>query len=426
MRRTIWLVLKHDATAVLRTPTFWIMTFLFPILLVGMNAYASIIDNRSSQAAQETSEDAFAVKAPEDLPGIGLVDDADIIQRWPDTFPSDLLIRYDDVAAARAALEADEIEQYVHIPADYMTAGDIAIYDKNFMIRESGTGMGLAFDSRNEWVLQHLIDMNLVENEQFLILLRNPVPTTYVDWHQLNPPPETNDVNDRVLAEIVSKITPYIFYFLLLIGSSYLMRSVVAEKENRTVEVLLLSLPPRQLLVGKILAISVVVVIQVAIWLAGGAFILKRGAVMLNVPEFTFEPGFLVWAVLYLIAGYLLYASVMAAVGAMANSAREGGQMMWILILPLLPTMMFADMFASEPTHWLTLTLSLFPLSAPSAMVTRLALGAVPLWQNLLSLAGLAATTYLFISLAARFFRSDNLLSSAAFKPKDLLTGWKS
>ncbi len=422
--RTIWLVLKHDATVILRTPIFWLMTLLFPILLVGMNAYGSIIDNRSSQAAQETSEDAFAVKAPEDLPGIGLVDDADIIQRWPETFPSDLLIRYDDVASARAALEADEIEQYVHIPADYVTVGEINIYDKNFMIRESGTGMGLAFDSRNEWVLQHLIDMNLVKDERFLILLRNPVPTTFVDWHQLNPPPETSG-NDRVLAEIVSKITPYIFYFLLLIGSSYLMRSVVAEKENRTVEVLLLSLPPRQLLVGKILAISVVVVIQVAIWMGGGVFILKRGAEMLNVPEFTFEPGFLVWAVVYLIFGYLLYASVMAAVGAMANSAREGGQVMWILIIPLLPTMMFADLFASEPNHWLTLTMSLFPLSAPSAMVTRLALGPVPLWQNLLSLAGLAGTTYLFISLAARFFRSDNLLSGTAFKPKDLLTGWR-
>ena len=420
MRKTIWLVLKHDATAVLRTPVFWLMTLLFPVLLVGMNAYGSIIDNRSSQAAQATAEDAFAVKAPEDLPGIGLVDDADIIKNWPDTFPSDLLIRYDDAAAARAALEADEIEQYVHIPADYVTAGEIHIYDKNFMIRESGADMGLAFDSRNEWVLQHLIDMNLVENEQFLILLRNPVSTTHVDWHQLTPPPETNDDNNQVMAEIVSKITPYIFYFLLLIGSSYLMRSVVAEKENRTVEVLLLSLPPRQLLVGKILAISVVVTIQVAIWIGGGWVMLKRGAEMLNVPEFTFEPGFLAWAVVYLIFGYLLYASVMAAVGAMANSAREGGQMMWILIIPLLPTMVFADMFASEPNHWLTLTLSLFPLSAPSAMVTRLALGPVPLWQNLLSLAGLAVTTYLFISLAAQFFRSG-----AAFKPKHLLTGWR-
>ncbi len=422
--RTIWLVMKHDAVAILSKPAFWILTLLLPALLMGMNAYASVIDNRSSETAQATAAEARAVNAPKDLPGIGLVDEANIIQTWPDTFPPDLFVRYDDIASARAALETDEIEQYVHIPADYVAAGEINIYDKNFMIRESGTGMGVSFDSRNEWVLQHLIDMNLVENEQFLILLRNPVPSTYVDWHQLNPSLETSD-NNRVLAEIVSKVTPYIFYFLLLIGSSYLMRNVVAEKENRTVEVLLLSLPPRQLLVGKILAISVIVVIQVAIWVGGGALILERGAEMLNVSEFTFEPGFIVWAVLYLILGYLLYASVMAAVGAMANSAREGAQMTWILIIPLLPTMMFGDLFASEPNHWFTLTMSLFPLSAPSAMTTRLALGPVPLWQNLLSLAGLAATTYLFVSLAARFFRSDNLLSSAVFKPKHLLTGWR-
>jgi len=112
-------------------------------------------------------------------------------------------------------------------------------------------------------------------------------------------------------------------------------------------------------------------------------------------------------------------------VGAMANTAREGGQMTWLLIIPLMPTMMFGDLFASEPNHWLTLTMSLFPLSAPSAMVTRLAVGSVPLWQNLVSLGGLALTTYLFVTLAARFFRAGNLLSGASFNPKRLLTDWR-
>jgi ABC-2 type transport system permease protein len=69
--------------------------------------------------------------------------------------------------------------------------------------------------------------------------------------------------------------------------------------------------------------------------------------------------------------------------------------------------------------------LSLFPLSAPGAMVTRLAVAEVPLWQILASLAGLALTTYLTISLAARFFRAGNLLSHDSFNWRRLATGWR-
>ena len=83
-------------------------------------------------------------------------------------------------------------------------------------------------------------------------------------------------------------------------GSSYLLRSVVSEKENRTVEVLLLSLDPRQLMFGKILAMSVVLIVQLLIWGATSFLILDRGAALLQVSQFTFPPGFFFWAVIIL------------------------------------------------------------------------------------------------------------------------------
>jgi len=206
---------------------------------------------------------------------------------------------------------------------------------------------------------------------------------------------------------------PYVFYFILLVGSGYLMGSVVAEKENRTVEVLLLSLEPRELMVGKILGLSVVTLVQLSIWFGGGMLILNRSADFLDVSGFTFPPGFIVWAILFLALGFLLYASVMAAAGAIALTAREGTQVSWLLMLPLLPTLMLSSLFVEEPNNPLILALSLFPFSAPSAMLTRLAVGEVPLWQIIVSLLGLAGTTYLMVVLAGRFFRADNLLSHA-------------
>lgn len=104
---------------------------------------------------------------------------------------------------------------------------------------------------------------------------------------------------------------------------------------------------------------------------------------------------------------------------------REGAPVTWLLIIPLMPTLMFGDLFVNQPNHPLTLILSFFPFSAPSAMVTRLAVGNAPLWQIMASLALLALTTYGFVLLAARFFRAGNLLSEASFELRQLATGWR-
>jgi ABC-2 type transport system permease protein len=165
--------------------------------------------------------------------------------------------------------------------------------------------------------------------------------------------------------------------------------------------------------------------LQAILWVGGGILILNRGAEALDVARFAFPPGFLVWALLFLILGFLLFASVMAMAGTIAPSAREAGQVTVLLIVPLMPTLMFGPAFVEDPGGTLPVVLSLFPFSAPSAMVTRLAVAQVPLWQILVSLAGLALTAYLFIVLAARFFRAGNLLSHEAFNWRRLATGWR-
>jgi len=420
--RNIWLVIKHEVVTTLKRPSFWVMTFLMPALLLGLQIYSAIQDSDldlGSADADKTEETSTT-----DMPVIGLVDEAGIIAEMPVDFPPDLFLPYTDEATARAALEADEIEQYVHISADYVATGDVTVYDKNFRILASGENMGAAFHSANEWMLAYLINLNLTGDAQLVSVLRDPVPAANAERHIVNPPVET-DESVRALGELVARVMPYMFYFILLVGSSYLLRSVAAEKENRTVEVLLLSLHPRQLMMGKILGLSAVTLVQLGIWLGGGMLILNRGAALLDVSSFTFPPGFIVWAILFLALGFLLFASVMAAAGAIAPTAREGNQVTWLLIIPLMPTLMFSQLFVEEPNNPLTLVLSLFPFSAPSAMLTRLAVGEVPLWQIIVSLAGLALTTYLMVVLAGRFFRASNLLSDAPFNWRRLATGWR-
>jgi ABC-2 type transport system permease protein len=418
--QNVWLVIKHEVITTLKRPSFWIMTFLMPALLLGLQIYTAIQDSDLENANADKAEETSTVT----MPAIGLVDEAGLIAEMPAGFPPDLFLPYADEAAARAALEADQIEQYVHIPTDYIATGDVTVYDKDFRILASGENMGAAFHSTNEWMLGYIINLNLTGDPQLASTLRNPVPAAYTERHVINPPVET-DESVRALGEIVARVMPYMFYFILLVGSSYLLRSVADEKENRTVEVLLLSLHPRQLMMGKILGLSAVTLLQLGIWFGGGALIVNQGTALLDVSGFAFPPGFIVWAFLFLALGFLLFASVMAAAGAIAPTAREGNQVTWLLMLPLMPTLMFGQLFMEEPNSPLVLVLSLFPFSAPSAMVTRLALGPVLLWQIIVSLAGLALTTYLMVVLAARFFRASNLLSDASFSLRRLATEWR-
>lgn len=422
MLRSLWLIVKHDVGVILGQPTFWLFSFIMPAILLVYLSYDTVRGAGQTGADSAPTEPPAEVRAA--LPDIGLVDDAGLITRTPPGLPPDWPRRYRDQAAARAALEAGEIDQYVHLPADYLATGQVTVYDQDFQLLSSGEGMGVGYGSAQAWRLEYLVNYNLTGDAALLAQLRDPTPGALAVRHVVSPAPEA-EAPASPLAGWVSSLVPFIFYFLLVLSGSYLLRSVVAEKENRTAEMLLLSLPPRDLMLGKILAMSVVMLVQLLIWAGGAALVLSRGAGLLPAAGLTFPPGFWFWAVVFLLLGYLLYASVMAAAGALAPNAREGGQVIWLLILPLMPTMMFSSDFVEQPDGPLTLFLSLFPFSAPSAMVTRLAVGPVPLWQIGVSLAGLALTTWLFIVWAGRFFRADHLLSFTSFNWRRLLTDWR-
>jgi ABC-2 type transport system permease protein len=425
--RNIWLVMKREVGVTFRKRSFWLLTFLMPAVLLGFNVYYVMLENdviSTGDDAESTTGETGASQTTEILP-IGLVDAAGLIQKMPDAIPPEMFVAFPDQAVARESLEAGKIQQYVYIPKDYIDSGEITIYDYDFQILASGENMGVAFQSDQQWMLDYLLNANLVGDEQLVTILRNPTPGALAEYHQMRAAEPGTGADDEVLAGILARVIPYLYYFILIISSGYMLQSVTAEKENRTVELLLLSLRPRELMIGKILGLSLVVLFQIAVWLGGYGLSLRLRPGSLDLSQLSFPPGFLVWLILFLVLGYFLYASVMAAAGAVARTAREGGQMTWLIILPLMPTLMFADLFADDPHGLLVVILSLFPFSAPSAMITRMAIADVPIWQVLVSLLGLALTAYLFVVLAGRFFQAGNLLSTEAFKWRRFVTAWR-
>jgi ABC-2 type transport system permease protein len=217
----------------------------------------------------------------------------------------------------------------------------------------------------------------------------------------------------------------FLFFFSLTQSSGLMLASVSKEKETRTAEVLLLSLRARELMLGKVIGLGLVAALQLGIWAIGGVLTLGRGS-SIAVTGYSLSISFLGWAVLYFGFGYLVYASALAAVGVLAPSAREGAQFTFIVLLPLMIPLWLISAFVEEPNGILVTVLSLFPLTAPLAMVTRLVSGSVPMWQPVVGLLGLAVTAYLFVLLAARLFRADTLLSTTSLSLRRFLDELKS
>jgi ABC-2 type transport system permease protein len=406
--RNIILVIKHEILTTIGKRSFWVMTFIFPAFIILLNVGSQVMANSALD-----DSDNFLPGEGGELPDqtIGIVDQAGLLRNYPPGLPDGLLEPYPDEAAAQRALQNDAIGSYYLISADYLQSGEVIVVAKNF--RPFGLG--------TEGLVEYLISYNMLENPSLAAVAINPL----AHLKQTSLSPESSQDATNPLTFFVPFATMFIFFFLITMSSGFMLQSVSKEKENRTVEVLLVSLRPRDLMLGKILGLCVVALLQMAVWFGGALLLLDQSQQLLrSAATFKLPAGFVLWGLLYFFFGYLLYASLMGAIGALAPSAREGGSFTFMVLLPLMIPLWLNSTFIESPNGSLATILSLFPLTSPTSMMTRLSAGAVPVWQPLVGLVLLAGTTYLVILLAARFFRADNLLSNTALEWKRLIAGF--
>jgi ABC-2 type transport system permease protein len=129
-------------------------------------------------------------------------------------------------------------------------------------------------------------------------------------------------------------------------------------------------------------------------------------------------PSILIWGILFFLAGYALYGSLMAGLGALVPNLREASQATIFVVIPMVIPLVLLSPIIENPNGALAITFSLIPFTAPITMMTRLSAGSVPIWQSLLSLVLIFTTTYFVIRSVAGFFKATNLLSGSAFNFK--------
>lgn len=235
----------------------------------------------------------------------------------------------------------------------------------------------------------------------------------------------------------LSILLMYVTFMFIIIYGVRVMRSVLEEKNNRVVEIIISSVKPFELMMGKILGVTLVALTQFVVWITMsviGALVLNTGfsSIQKNIPggneelaskfdiaqiatqvshsllELNFPLIIFVFIVFFLL-GYIFYSSIYAAIGSAVDNETETQQFTLFAILPLMLGMYGSFSLMNNPDGPLGFWLSIIPFTSPVAMIARIPFG-VPAWQIALSIGLLLGTTIFMIFLAGKIYRVGILM----------------
>lgn len=220
---------------------------------------------------------------------------------------------------------------------------------------------------------------------------------------------------------IVALIMDMMLYMFILIYGQMVMNSIIEEKNNRVLELVVSSVNPKSLMLGKILGIGAVAITQILIWgvliavasLGLAPFIQGSGMDMADpdiaaiVGQFA-DPGYLVslfvYMLLFFIGGYLFYSSIYAAIASAVDNIQDAGQLSSVATMPVIIAIVASMSVISNPGSTLAVWLGIIPFTSPMCMMARLPFG-VPFWQTAVSLVVLYASFMFLIWLCAKIYR---------------------
>ena len=402
--RRIMLVMRHEIVTTVTRKSFLFTAFGVPIISTLILFGVSLLNRNAPNVVNEVLGSGDQVRDQK----LGYVDLSGIIKVVPPSASGDALQAFPAVTEARQALSDGKINGYYVISKDYLQTGEITLVEPDFNPLN-------AFDSTNTLPanrIQYYLNFNLLSGDsQMADRVAQPMnlQTTLLE------PGEQRD-QDNPLTFFLPYAVTMIYYITILMSSSLLLNSVTKEKETRVVEILMSTITERQMLSGKNHGLGVVGLLQTVLWVGTGYGLLRLSGRTFSIPAaFQLPPSILAWGLLFFLLGYAVYASLMAAVGALVPNLREASQATFVVIMPMLIPLLTISVLIEQPDGPLAIALSLFPLTSPVAMMTRLAATGVPLWQILLAVLLLTCAVLLIVHSVANMFRAQTLLSGQPF-----------
>jgi ABC-2 type transport system permease protein len=387
MNKTL-LILRHEFRHTATRRGFIVMTLVVPliaVLLIGVSQLVSGIAGPTVGAAT-----------------IGYVDELGGFQQY--TSQGNItLVRFDTANDATGALIRGDISEYFVIPQDYISTGVINRYTLEKQL-EASPAITAAI---NNFLLNNLLAGKVPAATITRIeALSNLVTTRLTETGAVAP--EQGGYGNLII--------PFVFSILLalsiIFSSTYLLQGLGEEKENRLIEILLSSVSARELLTGKVLGIGAAGLVQVGIWVISAPLLLNLATSSIGgfISTIQLPANFIALAVVYFILGYLLFAVLSAAIGAISSGSREGQQLIGVFTIPLLIPLWFTSLLMFFPDNPAWVFFTIFPLSAPVEVIMRLGVSDIPAWQLVVSLAVLVLSIVGILLLTTRVFRTYLLM----------------
>jgi len=391
--KKVWEIIRHEYLTQVRRKSFWIGVFSIPLLMVfaiGISVIAMFI------AADPTP--------------VGYVDHsgvlAEIVYPEPENpfGQTTTFVPFEDTASARQAFLNETVQGYFVIDENYINNGMVEYF----------TG-SLSFDTITS-DFRRLLRINLLQQYP------EEVRTRVYDGSQISI--RSLQTNEELnLDQWWNLVLPLVFAFVLFImvqvGGGYILQAMVAEKENRMMEILITAVKPLELMLGKTIGNLAVAFTMLAVW---GIF---GSGILLALPALAFIQISINWGVqimslLLFLFTLLMMAGFMMAAGAMSTDARDSGQLTWFFSLIMTLPFILITKIIFEPNAALSVFFSLFPFTAFFVMPIRMTFASVPLWQLILCILLVAGATVFSVRLATVAMKRGMLNFNKRLKYIDL------
>ena len=393
-----WLVIaRRELIERLRTPWFIIVTLLGPLLMVALIVVPVVLGRVGDQTARVEIIDRSG-KLGEPLRNALLAEHwrAELVA--PDTDEKEMLAR----------IAADRIDGYLVVPAEAPTAGSFVYKGDNASAEHVMRSLNRVIYSVVLATRGKALD---VPDDKVAKLL---APVDFTTRHTTG----EDECSSGLAAFLVGYIVMFVLYLAIVLYAVNVLRSVVQEKTNRVVEIMVAASKPRALMLGKILGVGCVGLIQVTVWAVMGVVTINQRGALLGM--FGVDAGG--WSVppmdaadiavilTYFLLGYFFYAGIFAAIGAMVSSEQEAQQAQTPVMMVLIIPMLCVQLVANDPRGGVSEFLTQLPFSSAVLMPMRWSLGGASVTSLLISMGILAFSTYLVARIAARIYRVGILM----------------
>lgn len=405
MSRTVWVILRREYLAKVKTKGFWIATALFPLLIFASAVLPSLI----AQKGKGSSEPILVVDLVGDfypivqasLMAMQPAERLPLKQETPDT--RDVLTL---MTGLNRRAELGHIQGYIVVDREAVTAEKELIY---FARNPSSIVMNerLGVLMRNAVTRYRLAKAGVSDQQIATAFLR-----VRFGVQKATNDPARRETDTAALFMTFGLVLA--MYASLTIYGVQVLRGVLEEKSSRIVEIIISSVSSTDLMLGKILGIGAVGLTQVCIWSICSFLVTAPQLVLaLSISPVRMPVVHLTTAIflpVYFVLGYLLFSTIFAAIGAMFSSEEDAQQMVVVAqLIVATPLFLFLPVL-SNPSSTLATTLSLIPFLGSTLMYLRIVTETPPAWQIALSIALIVATILVMAWLTSKIYRVGILM----------------